>query len=348
MKHVFYIHSNLTYLVALGVMCKENLDEKDVLIISRYKLENNLPVPVCFIDFTRNYKKPWKSNWMFSPYKYIDRIIEKSIGRNPFIAYVDAMVFPAKLIVSNPKCKMFHFIEEGSSAHYVSMPISYLFNDDVSPMMSALRYDSVRRRWYDFITMLGGVSLKNYALPYMPQCYYQVEGVNFYGFGDNVFKGAQRVCRLSWTDLNKRFQFKKDYDLSDSVLWLGIPPQVENINIPIDKYVEGIEKRCISHLKQTNVKKVYIKHHPVATPEVRTKEAQVFKDNGFNVEVINDGTCLEIELLGEEGIRIYTVMTSLVEYAHQMGVDDIYSIANHFPGFKEHDNTDLWDYVELI
>lgn len=348
MKHLFYIHSNLTYLAALGTICKENLDDNDVLIITRYKLGADLPIPAYFLDLTRNYRKPWKAKWMFSPYKYIDKFINQHIGDESFVAYVDAMVFPAKLIVSNPRCKSFNFIEEGAGAHSTSIPIQYFLNDDISAMSAPLRYDNMKRKLYDVLTLMSGVSLKNLSLPYMPHSYYCASGVTFYGFGKDVFRGANCVKEISWEDIGKRFQFVKKYNLNNSAIWLGIPPQVENISIPLDNYSEALVTKCIPHMKKNGVNKVFVKHHPVASDEARLCEVDAFEKNGIEVTEMDDETLFEIEMFGCKNVTIYTVMTALVEYAYQMGVNKIYSIANYFPGYIKDQDFGLWKYVSLI
>ena len=348
MKHIFIIHSNLTYLAALGTICKENLDERDVLIVSRYKLGYNLPVPVHFFDFSRAYKHPWRSMWMFSPYKYIDRFIYNNIGQTFFVLYVEAMNFPAKLFFSNPYCRALCFIEEGASSHYAKVPLVRMFNDDISPILSSLRYDSIRRRLFDFIILFSGVSLKNFSLPYMPQCYYYVEGVKFYGFSCNSFKGAKEVIEISWEDIKNKFTFEKKYDLNNSVIWIGFPPQVESFQIPLKDYISCIKGKCIPHMKGCGIQKVFIKHHPVATDDVRSSEIAVFRNLGFDVEVIGDDTCIEMEILNCDNVTIYTIISGIAQYAYQMGVRKIYSVANYFPGFVEKELNDIWNYVTLI
>ena len=46
MKHVFCIHSNITYLAALGVVCRENLPLVDVVIVSNNNYERDINVKV--------------------------------------------------------------------------------------------------------------------------------------------------------------------------------------------------------------------------------------------------------------------------------------------------------------
>ncbi len=300
------------------------------------------------MDFSRNYRCPWKSLWMFKPYKYVDGFIRKYIGNNSFIAYVDAMSLPAKLIISSPQCVSYNFIEEGSSSYFNIIPKIFLANDDVSNMLSPLRYDSKRRRLYDFILLASGVSIKNLSLPYMPQCYYHIESVSFYGFSENTFKGAQMKKIISWDSINNRFVFDKYYKLSNTTIWLGIPPQVEDVNIPLNDYYSGIEKLCIPHLKLNGVNKIFLKHHPVMVSNNREEEVSVFKRNGIAVEVIPDEICLETELIGENNVVVYTVFTSLIEYVLQMGNNTCYSIARYFPDYMKTVDNNIWDKVELL
>lgn len=342
MKHIFLIHSNITYLSALGVICKNELREEDVLVISKYDIGIDKPIQTHYL------RSPYKTRWMFNPNKYVDSFIKKHIGNESYIAYLEAMTFIGKIVVSNPKCVGFHFIEEGSSS--MQLPeLKWLTYDEQNELDTPLRYDGCKRRLKDIIQLLSGLSIRTLGLPYMPHAYYHVKGTYFYGFGKDAFEGANVYHELSWKSITNRYTFNKRYNLNNSVIWLSTTPEHGNPEIiNVESYIHAIENKLIPHLKSHGISHIFIKFHPVELIETKEKEMELFRQNGIDFEIIDDRTLMEIELMDTDGITIYCVMTSLVKYALQMGVKNIYSIANSFPGYRERDGTNLWDHVTLL
>lgn len=348
MKHLFVVHSNITYLAALGTICAENLSLDDVVITSRIDLHIKEPVPVEFLPFVFEKRRPWNW-WVLHPYGYVDRFIKKHIGDEPFIAYIEIMEMSSKLFVSNPQCVGYHFIEEGASAHVKGTVRTDIEYNDFNTPSESLRYMSFRDRVKSVVILMCGMSMRNLSLPFFYDAYFRLKDVVFYGFGEDSFKEAHRKIELSWEDIIHRFILPKRYKLSDSCIWLGICCDEAGIGIPISEYISGIEKKCITHLVANGVNKVYIKHHPRATIELRKQEVGVFEKAGINVVIIEDNVCMEIELLGENNVSIYMLQTSLFYYARQMGHKKIYSIANYFPEYMDRCALDdMWDEVIML
>ncbi|MBQ4163274.1 MAG: hypothetical protein IJD84_10425, partial [Parabacteroides sp.] len=46
MKHIFIIHSNISYLASLGVICKERIPNKNVIFIAKKYSNEWGPIPI--------------------------------------------------------------------------------------------------------------------------------------------------------------------------------------------------------------------------------------------------------------------------------------------------------------
>lgn len=348
MKHLFVIHSNITYLAALGTICAEKLELKDVIITSRIDLKIKEPVPVVYFPFEFE-KKRFFDWWVLHPYKYIDRFIEKYIDKDSFTAYLEVMTMPGKLFVSSPQCVGYHFIEEGGSAYVQGTLKTDIEYNDFNTPTENLRTMSFREKLKSIILIMGGMSMRNFSMPFFYDAYFRLKGVNFYGFGTDSFKEAQRKVEISWGEIAKTFKFDKKYIFSNASLWLGICCDEPGVNIPMIDYIAGIENKCVPHLIDNNVTQIYVKHHPRATMELRKREIDVFLKAGIEVKTIEDNICMEIELIGEVNVSIYMLQTSLYYYARQMGHDKIYSIASYFPEYmKRCAVDDIWNNVIML
>ena len=123
MKHVFSVHSPITFLVAYATIKHLQLKVKDVIFLSAtYKiLINDYKVIPSFAE-SRNSTLFQKIRYFNVP-KSFDNYLASHIQGEVFTAYVDLISYAQKILITHKQCQVFHFIEEGNS--------TYQANDDL-------------------------------------------------------------------------------------------------------------------------------------------------------------------------------------------------------------------------
>jgi hypothetical protein len=122
MKHLFFVHSPLTFLLACSVIEHLKLKKEDVIILTiAYKVPiDEFKVYPIFYTESAWYKKIFSPNY---PKKY-DSYIEKITQNSLFTAYIAWMSYYNKVLITHPNCKEFHFIEEGVSTYQTHHELS--------------------------------------------------------------------------------------------------------------------------------------------------------------------------------------------------------------------------------
>src|SRR5688572_30340516 len=89
-KHIFYIHSYITYLVSLKIIAKEGLEKKDCIFLINRKIRINESIATYNIEHlctdksfsvTRNVLKSWRE------IKNVDAFIAEITGNQKFYFY---------------------------------------------------------------------------------------------------------------------------------------------------------------------------------------------------------------------------------------------------------------------
>ncbi len=117
MKHLFIVHSNITYLVSLRVIEALGLAEEEVVFgihrnyeVPDTRFKNKFALPPNFL-VTRNFIKNRQNinKW----YSYIDNHVNSD-----YVAYVPhTFNLGLALLVTNNRCKYFNYIEEGLASY---------------------------------------------------------------------------------------------------------------------------------------------------------------------------------------------------------------------------------------
>ena len=108
MKHIFLVHSSITYLMSLSISQFKGLDASEVLILSDHYNSNYVPIEVIKIeDYSLNFLQRMIARFNYP--RYIDRVIAKKIGHEEFILYMHSALPIQKIFMTHPQCKEFHF-----------------------------------------------------------------------------------------------------------------------------------------------------------------------------------------------------------------------------------------------
>lgn len=325
MKHVFVVHSPITYLAALGVICKYNININQVYIVSEgYYRKTPIPILVLPIMSRRN---PFI--FMF-PIQYVDYRLNKLIGNDSFVAYVPAMYSLAKIVSTNLKCKSFHFIEEGLSVYAQNIPLQWYYHTKPS---LGFRNNKIKNIITSFLHTLQGYNEILDSFPFLYNAYVNVENILFFGFSEKSYIGAIPVL----IDLKEvRRSFFSNYVCSlksDIVIWIGTYFREDD---KLDNYINVIDKYFIRYLQKNGISHIQIKFHPSELILSRKKTLALFNSHSISYDVLCDNTILEIELQCVKNVRLFGTSSSVLYYASIWGHKS-FSVTKYLVNFPQHD-----------
>lgn len=361
MKHLFLVHSPVTFLSAVSVINALNLNNGNAVIIF-FQFEKIVSTGNTYSTISINevysdkslLKRTWYYFRYFNVIKRIDRVIELAIQDEKFTAYVPALVWAGKVLITNKNCVAFNFIEEGL-AHY--------FNEEtlrsLTPVNSANPWRSsilkntklVLKEMYE---VLRGYNFRLQALPFSYSCYHAFKNVRYYGFSKNSFPLANADKRVV-VDFEKEsfshIKQKINYDLSDAVIWIGDGGVFQH-GLNSSVYLKGIEDGCIPFIQQHHYKKCFIKFHRDETPVIRATVKNLFSKNNILFEVIPDSVILELLLFKATNATLIGVYSSLLYYAAIMNhaAFSIYNFlkAEYAKIIADRDFSFFWNKVKLM
>ncbi|WP_035663771.1 polysialyltransferase family glycosyltransferase, partial [Flavobacterium sp. ACAM 123] len=183
MKHIFTIHSPITFLMAIAVIKTNNLKDDEILILtSGYDPIINLPyvkksfdsINRSLIEKIRYWNTPKESD------KYINSFLEKNEN---FVAYIDLMHMHQRILITNKNCLNFSFIEEGTASYLLPNTVEnvgYLFKNNKD------RFNKISDLIRDFRFLLRGYTMKIISMSFTPQSYNDI-AVKYYCLSDAAY-----------------------------------------------------------------------------------------------------------------------------------------------------------------
>jgi hypothetical protein len=349
MKHVFSVHSPITFLVAYATIKHLRLKREDVLILSSsYKvLIDDYKVIPSFTE-ARNSTLIQKLKYFNVP-KSFDTYLTPHLKGEVFTAYVDLMSYAQKILVTHKQCKEFHFIEEGNSTYQAS--------DDLIDITWHERQDSWRSSGIldlkSIVRILRGYNLRLLSLPYIYSAYANMELTRFFVFSENAYYNVAPDKRVVVKPPNGDANIKKlagGHFLNDSTIWLD-GSNARYTGLEESYYYDAI-KKAIPLLKEKGIikDKVYAKLRPGIKDISTNKLVSILRENGLDVEVMPNDMIIEAFLIQSANCKIIGVMTSVLEYAHVFG-HEAYSIYGLFekqpPTFFDR-MTGFWQNIENL
>lgn len=331
MKHVFVIHSNITYLSALGVILKDTLNLDDVVILSWNNFVRDEPVKVHQVQqYAAKDIFQHPIDYIFTV-RYLDSAIAKLVNHEPFIAYTEALFFFHDVVVTHPLCQKFNFIEEGLSVYKKEMIWQFqTANYSQKPCYRYRGWSGFLKKLCDIRMIIQGYKLEMLGLPAFYNAFFCTKDIKFYGFCEQSFYGVDHREVMDIKAIGKHYKWNLYYkQLKDVDIWIGQNNPRGGNNL-IDTYVKAIELGCAQRLLSQGKRKVMVKFHPFEEQYAKEQTIAMFKRNGIKVEIIPNEVILEIELMNSENVRLYSVCSSLLVYAALMGVE-CNSIINHMP-----------------
>ena len=352
MKHVFTVHSPITFLVAYSIIEHLNIQDKDALLISgNYKVPiNKFRVIPSFQETHSGFIKKVKT---LNVPVHFDKYIDRATEGDEFIAYVDLMSYYQKILVTHRKCKQFHFFEEGTSAYMTEDDDKDLTWEDYTGGMG-YRVKYFDRDFIRTITRsIRGYNLRLISLPYHYMAYVNFPNLKFYSFSGNAFYNAPLSKKiLVKPDVTKSviIEMAGGQRLENAVIWLdGSGARFTGLN---EKYYYDAIQKAINSFKKKNIitDKVYVKLRPGVKDFSKNELVKILKGNGIEVSVLPNDMIPECFFMRSINCKVIGNLTAALEYAHVFG-HKVYSI---YPYFEEQPTTffdrmkGFWSNIENV
>jgi hypothetical protein len=353
MKHIFTVHSSITFLVAYSTIKHLSLDKSDVLIIS-----TNYTIPLDDYKVVPGFTEARNSTLIqklkyFNVPKSFDNYLTPHLEGEVFTAYVDLMSYFQKILITHNQCQAFHFIEEGNSAYMAWDNDKDLTWEDYTGGMT-YRVNFIESNYIkSVIRTLRGYNLRLISLPYHYMAYVNFKGINFYAFSNNAFYNVSPdkriLLKLPKNDTNIK-KLAGGHFLNDATIWLD-GSNARYTGLEESYYYDAI-KKAIPLLKEKGVikDKVYAKLRPGIKDFSANKLVSILRANNIEVEVMPNDLIIEAFFMQSNNCKIIGVLTSVLEYAHVFG-HEAYSIYGLFekqpPTFFDR-MTGFWENIIKI
>ncbi|TVL99730.1 MAG: hypothetical protein CV087_16910 [Candidatus Brocadia sp. WS118] len=316
MKHLFTVHSPITFLCAYGVIQKEQIPEEKVIILaSGYKVpfEIGRVVPA-FQDTQRSI---WSKivNWNV-PNAY-DQYISYLTKGECFIAYIDLMHAYQRILVTHPNCKQFHFIEEGTASYVLGTTfetLSYMAAD------SEFRHKNTSSFFKSLMRVLRGHSLRVLSLPYQAHAYAHFNNIKFYTFSEFCYPGVAKekksVVRFDSADQGIG-KMTNGLQINHAVIWVEESyPQVYGVEKA--DYEQALVK-SVTYLQELYPSyKHYVKLRPKQLKETSAM-LKVLHKQGQKHTILNEDIMIEPLLIQSTACITIGCVSSVLFYASIYG-----------------------------
>ncbi|OXA77567.1 hypothetical protein SAMN05444397_102555 [Flavobacterium aquidurense] len=303
MKHIFLVHTHITYIVAQSIIESLSLKNEEIFFIStrNYKIDFtdqiNLNAEFELLNNT-NY-----SNF-FLKWQLIKKVDEKLLNANIglYQIYLPHIAHPLfQILGSNKKCTKINIMEEGSNC------LSYrLYNPPVNikKRLIALIFNK-SGLWGQnrYFRVSSNSELKYFDKKLLPVFY----GISPKSF-QNVIGYEKRIISIHQekTAVSKQ--------IPDNVSVLLLESIIEQDNLSSSLFFDSIELLA----KKLNSEEVYLKFHPYQNAENR-KHVITILEKYTNVKLIADDIVMEKVFLCSKNLKVYGFTTSLLFYAKSFG-----------------------------
>lgn len=325
MKHIFTIHSHVTFLAALGTIKLENIKPKSVIILcnANYKptLPEKLKVKLCY-NTSESGLTLLEKLAVFLPFSYsikTNQFIKDISNDENYIAYIDLMTSFNKFLVLNEKCQSFNIIEEGIVNYGKFIDFNLLTADLKKQDWVWFNRSHLKDLFKAMFRLYRGRSLKMQKLPIHPNIYSQFPNVNSYCFSELAFPqtSIENKRILNFKILSKN-GLQSAYFPEHSWFWIG-DVLCKQYGIEIDILKIAIEKilKKINPKKETRI--IYLKFRGSEPENEKKITLHLLEKYGFKVEILSSSTILEIIFANGLNFHVCGIASSLLIYAFNAG-----------------------------
>lgn len=314
MKHIFYIHSHITFLVATSVIKEFALSKADICLVAG---RNYQPYPTyenyCLVSLTVEQNEiaqvpTYGSNFLMikkgKTLRSLDQLLNKITDGESFIVYLPSTRnFLMQFISTHKNCEETRLIEEGTMT----------YKSDIAKAANPV-YRNLSGKIKRSLKAINHGFRSNYYQSSTP-----VKSIELYGFShalETALQGSH--IKVTLVKLNTDYRGKRDWGIQpgDSLFFMdGLLERkianAEQIQQSLSLFLENMDKR----------NRIHVKFHPIQVSGNVILE--VFRRYQFPVSVLDNNTPLEILLLESDPMKVYGYYSSLLVYAALFGHEAI-------------------------
>jgi hypothetical protein len=246
MKHLFWIHSHITFLTAQKIIEENDILRDDcIFLTSRNYITSELKsYKFCSVyNLTNNKWRIWAGINVFKTYKNIhkfDSNFKKIMPENFYFYTPQTMADLPNIIISHKNCQRYFIMEEGTGSYNINQPTLFV-------------------GWkYYFKQILKLFFQRLYAVK---ESFATTTHIKFgccYGFGANVFPTVPKEKIVKIPLPFEKITLQQEVNAIIVLDYL----QGLDINFPFDKYIDTIKTLCSFFAKNTEYKCIGYKFHP--------------------------------------------------------------------------------------
>lgn len=301
MKHLFYVHSHITYLVSISTIRQLSLQHEDVAFIYgrnfRYSTEIDKSIPKVYLDddLMSLADVPTHGGRLILLRKYrqmmrLDKIVSDISRGDRYTAYLPSTKnYLLGMLGTHRLCANLAFIEEGLLTYTGNFMKRTSIR--ISPAIAALKY--VNHGYRSFV-----------YLPYKFPAPLVVYCLN----KDIQLKGTE--CSVTLVN-PVHPSVPAEYRLSDSTIFVIdtlVEKGITSFNV-FDKVVEKFINICISR----NSSEVWLRFRPGLVPDPRLVRA--LDTSSIGLHIIPEHISLEALMLNSRDLHVFGFHSSLLLYA---------------------------------
>lgn len=305
MKHVFFVHSHITWLVSRGVIRQRGLARDEVLFVCTrgYRPPDPEHEQLAFPD--RRWVLTWRLAQWFRQKRELARFVERVARDGDFLWYLPHTGFPFfPALVGHPRCRGFHLIEEGIGSYHTPQALVDIMR----------RTFALKPGWKGWVLRLW-MRLKP---PALADARYLVA----YGCTDEAFPGYARRSKVDLAG-------EHPAGCEDIQAVLVLDNVLEASLAGEQAFFQCLEE-LVAKLAQDGRRSVHYKLHPdqYIDPRYTPRLQQVLQDNphGVRFTELPAGYCLE--LLAAAGRTDFYVFVSSVGFYAAVSGCRVYSMAS--------------------
>lgn len=318
MKHLFYIHSYVTYLVTLGVIEHKDIKDEDVVLIcgrgvvfdNRFK---SLNVNKSFPSLAS--QPTYGTRWMYVKKRRdilaFDHTISELVEGNQYVCYLPSNNhFLLQLIASHKLCVAVNYIEEGLSSY------DEFFYKKLWPFNGSL----------GLLKRIVNTGCRNVH----PEKIIS-EGTLFTLFDPSFYNSTiHKECVMP--DVSR-------------IPYSGI--KLESTNLLMMNAFrdanETVRRGLLDVLGESTkgLNEIYIKHHPYSDEKFKHDLEHTLMSSGTEVHLIPEDTPTELMLFNSRNLNIYGLCSSTMMYGALFG-HKAYSFADKF----KHHSAECASYLD--
>lgn len=336
MKHIFLIHSSITYYVSLSVIQHDKIPLYDVIFLLDRNYRNIYSkIQVQTVNISKWERFPYPltiSSIVNSKYyiRSIDKKINEICSKDIYTLYIPtASTLFNQVLITNSLCVGYHFIEEGIA--------NYRYNLYNEPAVSRSKAIALTCKIYNMLhsrLTLDYPFLKSYKKKaFNPQYYYLENRYHLQNVKDNTILlpfYKEQEC--------------DDFIFSNSQIFI-MSPLVEFNLCSIDNLIKVIHY----YFAQLKSRSIYIKYHPVQNENIKEMIVEVASKFKIAVNEIELNLPMEQVLAYSDNAKWIGFESSLLFYATILNsTTQTYSLSNRLAKLDSRYNKWLNSLPNLI